>query len=443
MRIAVRCLCLLWLAVAPAAQGKDDADLVAAIRAAAQPLTGAADDYDGLLAAVGAARIVLLGEATHGSAEFYRERMRITRRLIENKGFNAVVFEAPFDPVRRLDAYVRGATDDADAAFAGFERFPRWLWRNAAVRDFADWLRERNRGAGGAPVRLFGIDLYSVPESAQAVVDHLAARAPDEAAAARRDYACFAPYGAEPQDYGNAVETEGAPSCGTGARRQLALLEVRRQLAGAAGSTDEALATAWLSAHVVAAGEDYYRAMYRPGVSSWNRRERHLADMLDRLGDMLAAQRGAPAKLVVWAHNIHQGDARATDQAAAGETSLGQAMRERHPGQSFALGFATYAGTVRAAAEWGHRDRVRRLRPALQGSVSALMHAAGLPAFFLDFRRHPELAEALAAPRAERAVGVAYLPHSERASHYFKVRVSRQFDALIHIDRTTALVPMP
>jgi erythromycin esterase-like protein len=206
-----------------------------------------------------------------------------------------------------------------------------------------------------------------------------------------------------------------------------------------AGMPDEPLFAAWQSAHTVAAAEVYYRAMYVPTLSSWNLRERHMADTLDRLLVRLSALSGRTAKLVVWAHNIHQGDARATDQAAAGEVSIGQLMRERHAGEVALVGFSTYSGTVRAADGWGGRDRVMRLRPALAASWSAQLHRVGLPAFLLTFADQPALAAVLAQNRLERAVGVSYLPHDERASHYFRMRLSRQFDALIHWDTTTAL----
>lgn len=425
-----------------AADAPSAADAVALVRAAAQPLTGGARDYDALLDTVGAAHIVMLGEATHGSREFYRERAHITRRLIEEKGFHAVVFEAPWQPMRRLDAYVRGAGGDADAAaaLADIVRFPVWTWRNEEVRDFAEWLRRHNRQAGAAAVRVYGMDLYSVPESARAVAAYLALSSPQEAAAAMRDYRCFDDYLEEPQDYGHAVVVSGRPACGAGARRQLGLMQASVALAEV---PDEALFAAWQSAHTVAAGEAYYRAMYRQGISSWNVRERHMADTLDRLLGWLSAVAGSEAKIVVWAHNIHQGDARATDQAAAGEFSLGQTMRERHEGSVVLVGFTTHSGRVRAASGWGQRDRIKRLRPALAGSWTALLHGSGLPAFLLTFAGDPALATAFADNRLERAVGVTYLPHDERASHYFNMRLSRQFDAVIHLDVTSSVTSLP
>ncbi|MDP2809711.1 MAG: erythromycin esterase family protein, partial [Rhodocyclaceae bacterium] len=344
----------------------------------AQPITGADGDYDALMAMIGDARIVMLGEATHGSREFHRERARITRRLIGEKGFGAVVFEAPWEPVRRVDAYIRGEGRDADAAAAlsGLVRFPRWMWRNADVRDFAESLRAINAGRspGTAPVRLYGMDLYSVPESADAVVRHVARRSIEAAALARSRYACFDDTLIEPHIYGREVEAGRAPSCAQGAQAQLAELEN-------AGAGEDAFA-AWQSARAVRNGEAYYRMMYRAGESSWNARERHMADTLDQV----LARMGPSGKIVVWAQNIHQGDARATDQAAAGEVSLGQLMRERHGESAVLVGLSTHRGRVRAASGWGTPDRVLRLRPAWKQSWSGQLHRVGLPAFLRVFR---------------------------------------------------------
>lgn len=436
--VLITAMGILASAGAPAG-GFTDAERVSRVRAAALPLDGGAGDYDALLEAVGDATVVMLGEATHGSVEFYRERARISRRLIEEKDFAAVVFEAPMEPMGRADAWVRGGPGTVEEALAGIVRFPRWTWRNTEVRDFLIWLREHNGRHPGRPVRVHGMDLYSLPESADAVADYLAGVAPALAEAARRDYRCFDAYRDEPQDYGQAVEAGQGESCGAGSRRQLAFMQLRVE---AAGVPDEALFRAWQSAHTVAAAEHYYRAMYRGEESSWNVRERHMAATLDRLRDWLKA-RGGSGKIVVWAHNIHQGDARATDQAAAGEVSLGQLMRERHGDGVFLVGFSMHGGRVRAATRWGGADRVKRLRPALGNSWSGLLQRTGLPAFLLLFRGRPALAEALAAPRPERAVGVIYLPQDEWASHYFRVGLSRQFDAVIHRQKTTPLAPLP
>ncbi|MCK9389454.1 MAG: erythromycin esterase family protein [Sulfuritalea sp.] len=398
---------------------------------AAQPLTGVDRDYDALLALTAKARVVMLGEASHGSREFYRERARITRRLIEEQGFGAVVLEAPWEPVTRLDAYIRGAGRDSDAvsALAGFVRFPGWPWRNSEARDFIESLRAINRVRGGAaaPVRLYGMDLYSVPESADAVVRHLARRSIVAAATARQRYGCFNDFLPEPMLYGRDADAGRTRSCAEGAAAQLAEMEP--------APTAEDDFAAWQSARVVSSGESYYRALYRLGPPSWNLREQHMADTIVQVLERLGPQ----GKVVVWGHNLHQGDARATDQAPAGELSLGQLMRQRYFDEAVLVGFSTYRGKVRAAPEWGARDRVRRLRPALRGSWHEVLHRQGLPAMLLVFRDNPAVAEKYAERRLERAVGVIYVPGDERKNHYFHAVLARQFDAVIHIDVTSAL----
>lgn len=332
VRWVIRLAGLAWLAIG----------LATVSCRADQPLTGAETDYDALLAMIGPARVVMLGEATHGSREFYSERVRITRRLIDEQGFDAVVLEAPWEPVRRLDAYIRGEGRDRDAAeaLAGFVRFPDWPSRNSEVRDFAESLRAVNRIRAGqsAPVRLYGMDLYSVPESADAVVRHAARRSVAAAAVAHQRYRCFDDYRAEPMFYGRETVAGRALSCAAGAAAQLAEMD--------SAAADEDDFAAWQSARVVSSGEGYYRALYRgESVGSWNLRERHMADTIVQLLERL----GPRSRIVVWAHNLHQGDARATDQARGGELSLGQLMRERYGDGAVLVGFSTYRGQVRAA----------------------------------------------------------------------------------------------
>ncbi len=403
--------------------------------AAVQPLTGSDQDYDALLAMIGQARIVMLGESTHGSREFYEERARLTRRLIEDAGFSAVVLEAPWEPVRRVDAYIRGAGSDADAATAlsGFIRFPRWVWRNPQVRDFVEQLRTLNqvRTPGQPPLRLYGMDLYSVPESAAAVVRHLAKTSASAAAQAQQRYACFDQYLDEPMVYGREVEAGRAVSCAEGAAEQL----VEMTAAAAGDAQDEERFAAWQSARVVQGGEAYYRAMFRTGEVSWNRREMHMADTLSQLLERL----GPAGKIVVWAHNSHQGDARETDQGVLGEFTLGHLMRELYDEQVVLVGLSTYRGWVRAARRWGAPDRVWRLRPALAQSWPGRLHQLQVPRQLLIFRGHPALAAAYAERRLERVVGVMYVPADELGNHYRHARLSRQFDAVIHLDLTHAL----
>lgn len=402
---------------------------------AAQPLSGSERDYDALLALTASARVVMLGEATHGSREFYRERARITRRLIGEQGFGAVVLEAPWEPVRRLDAYIRGEGRDSDAAAAlvGFQRFPDWSWRNREVRDLLEGLRDLNHGAArrATPVRLYGMDLYSVPESADAVVRHQARRSIERAAQARQRYLCFAEFLPEPMLYGRQAAAGRSASCADGAAAQLAEM--------ALATADEDDFFAWQSARVVHSGEGYYRALYRPGAGSWNLREQHMADTLVQLLQRMGPQ----GRIVVWAHNLHQGDARATDQAPAQELSLGQLMRQRYGDEAVLVGFSTHRGQVRAAPAWGARDRVWRLRAALPGSWPGYLHRRlrrdGTPDALLIFRNDASLAAEFAERRLERAVGVIYVPAAERRNHYFNAMLSGQFDVLVHLDVTSAL----
>lgn len=397
------------------------------------PLHGLAGDYDPLLARIGHARFVLLGEATHGSREFYRERARIALRLIDERGFSALVIEAPWEPVRRLDAYIRGEGRDRDAAAAlsGFFRFPRWMWRNAEFRDFIETLRQRNaeRPAEKPPIRIYGMDIYSVPESADAVVRHLARRSIDAAELARSRYACFDAYWREPDLYGRDVVAGRLPGCAEGAAAQLA------ELADRPTEDDDDFAAAQ-SARVVHDGEAFYRAMHRgDGVGAWNLRERHMAETLARVA---ARENG----IIVWAQNVHQGDARATDQAQTGELSLGQLVRERHGDTSVVLvGFTTHRGRVRAAGRWGGPDRVHVLRKARADSWSGLLRGLRPPGsdnFLLIPGDDPRFLE----NRLQRAVGVVYRPGNERASHYFHARLGRQFDVVMYHDVTSAVEPL-
>jgi erythromycin esterase-like protein len=417
---------------------------VAAVRQAARPLTGAESDYDPLLGMVGEARYVLLGEATHGTHEFYRERARITRRLVEEKGFSAVVLEADWPQASRVNAYVRGEGQDASAeqALGDFKRFPKWMWRNTDFRDFVEWLRAHNASAApGARVGVYGMDLYSVSESAEQVVAHLKGVDPEAAARAKKRYGCLVGYGSRPEQYGYDVATGQRGSCEKGPLAQLQEMEQRLAAwrARADRGPDDGLFSAYQNARVVRHAEAYYRMLYRQNFSTWNLRDKHMATTLQELSRHLEESSGRKARVVVWAHNSHQGDARMTERGEAGELNVGQLMRQFHDGSAVLVGFTTYGGEVRAAHEWGGGSRKMRLRPALPESYSALFHEAGVPDFLLVTRGGGPHAEVLARERLERAVGVVYMPGTERRSHYFRARLSKQFDAVIHWDVTTAL----
>ena len=421
-------------------------DPVAVVRERAIRLTGSPDQYDALLDGIGDARLVLLGEATHGTHEFYRERAFITRRLIAEKGFAAVAVEADWPDAYRINRYVRGSSADEDAveALAEFGRFPTWMWRNADVLDFAGWLKTHNdaqpveRRAG-----FYGLDLYSLRSSMQAVLRYLDTVDPPEARRARQRYACFDHFGGDFQHYGYAATAGGHPSCEDDVVSQL--LEIRRQQATYANRDGRVAAEDFFfaaqNARLVRNAEAYYRAMFRGRASSWNLRDRHMVETLEDLLIFLDRQRPG-ARIVVWAHNSHLGDARATDMSVSGELNVGQLVRERLGRSAVLVGFTTYTGTVTAASEWDGPAHRKLVRPALAGSYERLFHDAHIPRMLLPLRSDPELASALASPRLERAIGVLYLPESERASHYFHARLPQQFDYVLHFNETRAVEPL-
>jgi erythromycin esterase-like protein len=418
--------------------------LSAEIAAAAHPLTGADTDYDPLLELVGDARFVLLGEATHGTHEFYAERARITRRLIGEKGFAAVAVEADWPDAYRVNRYVRAQGDDADgvAALAGFRRFPAWMWRNTEVAEFVAWLRGYNDAvAGGVPkVGFYGLDLYSLFTSIEEVLRYLEAVDPQAAAEARRHYACFDHFEEDSQHYGYAAATGLSESCQQGVLRQLQLMQQRAMdLMQASG--EDAFFYAQQNARLVKNAEEYYRTMFRGRVSSWNLRDSHMAETLDALAQHLSKD-GAPAKIVVWEHNSHVGDARATEIGRQGEWNVGELARKAYDGDTRLIGFSTYHGWVTAASAWDGPPERKRVRPGLQGSYEDVLHNTGIGNFFLPLRDDTPARTALMEQRLERAIGVLYLPQSERQSHYFGAQLPQQFDAVIHIDRTKAVEPL-
>ncbi|WP_296948767.1 erythromycin esterase family protein [uncultured Massilia sp.] len=421
------------------------------LRVAAQPLRGDAHDYDGLLDLVGDARFVLLGEATHGTHEFYEERARITRRLIEEKGFHAVAVEADWPDAYRVNRYVRGQGEDADAdaALAGFRRFPNWMWRNTDVSRFVEWLRGHNdaaqaRGKAGRTVGFYGLDLYSMFTSIGEVLRYLAQVDPQAAAQARARYACFDHYCEDSQHYGYTANIDLSASCEQGVidqlhqMQQLAIDYMRRD---GAGDAEDAFFYAQQNARLVRNAEEYYRTMFRGRIASWNLRDSHMAETLDALARHLARD-GEPAKIVVWEHNSHIGDARATEVGELGEWNVGELARKAYDGQTRLIGFTTYDGWVTAASEWDGPAEHKQVRPAIAGSCEALLHEVGIPRFVLPLRDDGPARTVLVQRRLERAIGVIYLPQTERQSHYFTARMARQFDAVIHIDGTTAVRPL-
>ena len=416
------------------------------IRDAARPLTGAHEDFDPVMALIGDARVVLIGEASHGTHEFYRIRAEITKRLIRERGFVAVAAEADWPDAYRVNRYVRGAGTDADAtdALDGFRRFPQWMWRNADVLDFVGWLREFNDPVpnDARKVGFYGLDLYSLHASMAAVLDYLRIVDPAAAKRAQYRYACFEQFGEDPQAYGYAASYGLAPSCEREVVEQL--VDLRRSAADYA-QRDGRLAPDDLffteqNARVVRNAERYYRAMFGSRVSSWNLRDQHMADTLQALVSFLDRS-GSRSKIVVWAHNSHVGDARATELGAGGELNVGQLAREQFGPDVVALGFTTHHGTVTAASDWDTPAQRKVVRPSLPESYEALFHE-GPRNFFLDLRTSSAVASALDDVRIERAIGMIYRPETERLSHYFSARLRRQFDGVLHYDETRAVEPL-
>ena len=423
--------------------GREDGAAVEAIRAAAVPLRGEERDWDVLMELVGDARLVLLGEASHGTHEFYRARAQITRRLITEKGFTAVAVEADWPDAYRVNRYVRGAGGDRspEEALGGFKRFPQWMWRNTDVVELVSWLRAHNDALPpGAPrAGFYGVDLYSMFGSIQAVIQYLEGVDPEAAVRARQRYGCFHRAGGEdPQAYGYAAELGITDACIDEAVQMLH--ELREQAADGGLAEDEHF-HAEQNARLVKNAEEYYRSMFAARVSSWNLRDCHMADKLDALLHHFERQGTAP-RVVVWAHNSHLGDASATEMGREGEWNVGQLVRERHGDAARLIGFSTYAGTVTAASEWDAPAERKRVRPGMPGSFEALLHEVGVPDFYLPLRGGGPAAEALRVERLERAIGVIYKPETERWSHYFHARLSDQFDAVIHYDHTRALHPL-
>lgn len=410
-------------------------DLSALLRRKAQPLPAPEDpDFAAPFDAFGDARVVLLGEGTHGTSEFYRARAAITRRLIERHGFRIVALEADWPDAADLDRFVRnrGVWGQHDS----FVNFPRWMWRNA---EFAGFLRElRTWNLARQPedrAELRGLDVYSLSQSVAEVVRFLDRVDPHGAAEARRRYGCLTPFLGDPPGYGAAARL-GSADCEDQVVAQLTAM-IQRRFAYTAQDGEDYL-DAEQNARVVAAAETYYRAMYRSSVESWNRRDGHMFATLMRLLDA----RGSGAKAVVWAHNSHIGDASATAMGDAGEFNIGQLCREAFGARCVAIGFGTDRGKVVAADDWGDEPRSKTVQPCRPDSWERAFLDAGLPRALTSWRADPELAAMLSRPKLERAIGVIYRPQTELQSHYFEARLARQFDAFVWFAETTGVTPL-
>jgi len=415
---------------------RPEASVVAALKAAAEPLPAPEDGrFADSFERFRDARVVLLGEATHGTSEFYRARAAISKRLIERYGFNIVAVEADWPDAARIDRYVRHKRHAPSEEHA-FARFPTWMWRNHEVHDFVDWLRQHNGTVKPeARTEFRGLDVYSLRASIAAVLSYLDRIAPEDAKDARRRYGCLTPWQDAPQRYGHRAMM-GADTCENAVTEQLRVM-LEKRLAYMAKDGEDFF-DAEQNARVVRAAEEYYRIMYRGSTESWNLRDRHMFDTLQAL-----LRRRPDSKVIVWAHNSHIGNAAATSMGWEGEFNIGELCRTAFGADCIAIGFGTDRGTVAAASEWDDPMEVKMVMPAREDSFEYLFRRAGKPRSLTDWRiAHPELREALSDPRLERAIGVIYRPETELLSHYFRAVLAEQFDALVWFEETHAVAPL-
>ncbi len=414
--------------------------LIEALRTHAEPLPAPerTEEFGAFFDRFGDARVVLLGEATHGTSEFYRARAAITRRLIEQHGFTIVAAEADWPDAAQIDDYVRHQAPRPRRGDV-FARFPTWMWRNEEVLAFADWLRGHNAPLSAERrVSFSGLDVYSLSESIHAVLAYLDKVDSDAAIDARRRYGCLTPWQDEPTHYGRAVMLGGRQSCEDNAVAQLHGLLARRL--DYLREDGEAWFDALQNARIVRAAERYYRAMYRSSTESWNLRDRHMFETLQAL----LAHRGDGAKAVIWAHNSHVGNAAATAMGWQGEFNIGELCRLAHGDEAVSIGFGTDTGTVAAASDWGADMQIKTVQPARLDSYEHAFRRTGIARSLTDWRgadRH-DLAAMLREPLLERAIGVVYRPETERLSHYFEAVLAEQFDAWVWFEQTTAVTPL-
>jgi protein-L-isoaspartate(D-aspartate) O-methyltransferase len=410
------------------------------IRDAAEPLPDVEDPAFGdWFDRFADARVVLLGESSHGTSEFYRARAAISRRLIERHGFNIVAVEADWPDAASVDRYVRHRPhrEGEDAAFG---RFPTWMWRNQEVEAFVRRLRRHNEGRALADMAgFYGLDLYNLSGSIRAVIDFLDEADPEAAKLARERYGCLQPWSRDPAAYGRMALSEGYGRCEVGAVQMLRELMQRRM--DCLGEECEEWLDAAANARLIRNAEQYYRVMYHGAAESWNLRDTH---MFETLCQLLEAK-GPQSKAIVWAHNSHIGNAAHTEMGQVREElNIGQLAKEKFGDAARLIGFGTHSGTVAAADNWDGPMEVMTVRPSLAGSYERLCHDSGVARFLLDLREgEKEAVAALMEARLERFIGVIYRPQTERWSHYAEAVLPKQFDAFVWFDETQAVTPLP
>jgi erythromycin esterase-like protein len=410
------------------------------------PITGEAIDYDALLTRTRDAQLVLLGESTHGTHEFYYLRAEMTKRLICEQGFNAVAIEGDWPDTYRINQYVKNdpSVQSSTDAVRDFRRFPTWMWRNQVVVEFIEWLHRYNTSLTQfKKVGFYGIDLYSLFTSAKAVIAYLQRIDVHAAARAKQRYACFDAFKHALQNYGYATMFGQVESCEAAVAAQLAELEAYANTSiKNHPQHPEEFFNAKQNAVLIKSAEQYYRAMFSRHTYSWNVRDTYMANTVDQLIHYLTDQLQHPAKIIIWAHNSHIGDASATASGYQGQTNIGQLIKQKYGNKAVLVGFLTYSGTVTAASCWDGVAERKIVRPALQDSYEHLLHHFSLPAFMMCFDQHNLLKKWIPSHLLQRAIGVIYLPQTERISHYFYADLIQQFDIVIYIDHTTALTPL-
>lgn len=399
--------------------------------------------YYPLLDKIGDAHFVLLGEATHGTSEFYRARAQITSLLIKEKQFNAIAIEADFPDVHSINRFLRDNNGGSAAdSLNGFIRFPAWMWKNREMLSFIENLKMINQSRSPLQrVGFYGMDLYSMYSSIEAVISFLDKVDPDASERARKRYSCFYRYGNDDDSYGQAMNYV-QENCQKEVVQQLVEFQKKKMDYSSYNLTEnEELFYAGQNARIAKDAEQYYREMFNKRVSTWNLRDLHMADMVDEVSQHVS-KISETAKIVVWAHNSHVGNALATEFSESGELSLGQLILFRHWSDCYLVGFTTYNGTLAAASQWGGEVAKKNLNPALEDSYEQLFHNTDIKAFMLDLNGITGGLDAFKQNHLERSVGVVYSPQSERASHYFKARLADQFHTVIHFDSTTAVDPL-
>ena len=408
---------------------------------AAEPLPAIDDPaFGAMFDRFGDARLVLLGEASHGTSEFYRARAAISQRLIEEHGFNIVAVEADWPDAASIDRHVRHR-EPREAEDAPFQRFPTWMWRNTDVAAFVAWLRGHNQAHAYEDMcGFYGLDLYNLSGSMRAVIDFLDKEDPETARLARKHYGCLEPWADNPARYGAIALSEGYARCEVGVQQMLGELS-RRNFDCMTEDCDEWLDAA-ANARLVKNAEAYYRFMYHGSAESWNLRDTHMFETLCQLLDA----KGPSSKAIVWAHNSHIGNAAFTDMGRSrGELNIGQLAKEKFDARARLIGFGTHTGTVAAGDDWDEPMKVKRVNPSLPDSYERMSHDSGVPSFLLDLREGEvgrDIKEALLEPRLERYIGVIYRPETERWSHYSESILPRQFDGWVWFDETSAVTPL-